>query len=342
MNINEKFEMCKTLFNDFNKHTLLSALFNNYLYTYDKIKSLRYEFKTFSSSIIENFTIILMGSFGRLESSKLSDLDYCIVYERNIEPSKKEEIRNFVESKIKEILDKKTSCFSDKAYEDIISNIGGFNDKSKDFTSRILILLESIPLNNENLYWKVVGNLCKIYLEEYLREQKYPLFLTNEIIRFWRTMCIDYRWKKMETEKTWGDRNIKLRFSRKLLCFSSILLLILLNKNFIDFRDFSNYVHCPPSIKLMTIYNLISSNGLTNDDEKILKIIEKILLGYNEFLENISNKDIRNSLKEMDFENRDSNHYYNDLKAKAKDFHTNLINLIENLDIEILKKFLIF
>ncbi len=244
--------------------------------------------------------------------------------------------------KVKEFFNIEPKCFSEKPYKEVLSNIGGFDDTSKAFTTRILILLESIPILKEDLYEKLINNLCGTYLEEFIREGKYPLFLTNEIIRFWRTMCIDYRWKKVETEKTWGDRNIKLRFSRKLLCFSSLLLLVLLNKKKIGYQEFSNYVHCPPSIKLMHVHNIVSNNGLTKNDENVLKIIENILIGYNEFLESISSEEIRNSLKKLEFESRDSNQDYIDLKEKAKNFHRNLINLIEIIDIDILKKYLIF
>lgn len=343
MNINKKFELCEKFFKDFNSKIPINAIYNNYLYTINKIQLLLNEFKRFSKDFSNSFSIILMGSFGRFESSSLSDLDYCIVYENNINSTEKRpNIKELVESKVNKLFDIETRCFSEKSYDQILSNIGGFNDKSIDFTTRILILLESIPLNNNDLYANLVNNLCEIYLEENLRENKYPLFLTNEIIRFWRTLCIDYRWKKVETEKTWGDRNIKLRFSRKLLCFSSILLLMLLNRKDIDVQEFINFVHCPPSIKLMNIYNLVLNNGLTKNDEKVLKIIEEILIGYNEFLESISNAKIRDSLKKLEFESRNLNNNYIKLKEKAKYFHNNLINLIEILDIDIIKKYLIF
>ena len=343
MNVDKKFDLCEKLFKDFKSKIPIDTIYENYTYTFNKVKDLRNELKDISKDFENNFSIILMGSFGRFESSSLSDLDYCIVYENDINsPEERSNIREFVNSEFNEILNIKNSCFLEKSFNEILLNIGGFNDRSKDFTTRILILLESIPLNNDNLYDKLVNELCRIYLEEYLREQKYPLFLTNEIIRFWRTMCIDYRWKKVETQKSWGDRNIKLRFSRKLLCYSSILLLILLNKKRIDYKEFNNYVHCPPSIKLMTIYNSISSNGLTKIDENVLKIIEKILIGYNEFLESISNKKIRSSLEKLEFKKRDLNKNYVELKEKAKDFHNNLVNLIEILDTETLKKYLIF
>jgi len=342
----EKIDNCEKILNEFPSKINIENIKKNYKNSKDRIIEIKAELDNSLKDLINNFSIILIGSFGRLESSELSDLDYCIVYEENINESNKKLIKKKVHKNLNNIFKNKISCFSDKYKSEILSDIGGFEDKSMDFTTRILIFLESIPLNENGLYNHLIEDLSNIYLEEYIREEKYPLFLTNEIIRFWRTLCIDYRWKKMEIQKPWGIRNIKLRFSRKFLCISSILILIMLFKELITHEDFNKFIHYPSSIKMIIIYNILEKNSdefLTKHNKQVLlKYIEKILLGYNDFLSCISNEVIRKSLIGLKFEERNENKHYNELKEKAKDFHNNIINVFDILSKELIKKYLIF
>jgi len=45
-----------------------------------------------------------------------------------------------------------------------------------------------------------------------------PRFLLNDLVRYWRTMAVDFAAKRREREGAgWGLRNFKLRMSRKLI-----------------------------------------------------------------------------------------------------------------------------
>jgi len=46
-------------------------------------------------------------------------------------------------------------------------------------------------------------------------------FLLHDLIRYYRTICVDFEYKTYENGKPWGDRNIKIQFSRKFLYFSN-------------------------------------------------------------------------------------------------------------------------
>ena len=184
--------------------------------------------------------IYVTGSFGRLEASEYSDLDLFFVKESD--PGNDEE--SCVHDSLMDAL--KSKCrdmgfpeFSgDSEYlevhylKDMRDNLGGRDDDYQNlFTARLLLLLESLPIYNELLYENVLGEITSSYFRDYEdhEEDFHPTFLVNDILRFWKTLCLNYEHRRNapaaneeETRKS-SLRNLKLKFSRMLTCFSLVI-----------------------------------------------------------------------------------------------------------------------
>ena len=185
--------------------------------------------------------IYVTGSFGRLEASEHSDLDLFFVKDSPLEDVQM--------SRIDEILMDAAliaTCrnmgfpdFSgDGEYLEVHylhkmrRHLGGRSDDYENlFTARLLLLLENLPIYNEVLYQSVLRQITESYFRDYGRHEGdfQPTFLMNDILRFWKTLCLNYEHSRNnltndETEIRKSQlRNMKLKFSRMLTCFSLVI-----------------------------------------------------------------------------------------------------------------------
>lgn len=189
----------------------------------------------------DDLCIYVTGSFGRLEASEYSDLDLFFI--------KSDELRQGGMSRIGGILmnaafikacrDMGFPEFSgDGEYLEVhyldkmLKQLGGrMDDYDNLFTARLLLLLESRPIYNEQLYEETLHKIIGSYFRDYQdHEDSFrPTFLVNDILRFWKTLCLNYehgrnRFNVDDAEAQKSQlRNLKLKFSRMLTCFSLVI-----------------------------------------------------------------------------------------------------------------------
>lgn len=168
--------------------------------------------------------------------------------------------------------------------DDIIHALGSPSDDFENFfTARMLLLLEGEWVFNELLYKDIIERLISTYYRDYHdHEQTFrPIFLVNDIIRFWKTLCLNYEHGRNqlldETRKNKNHlRNLKLKYSRLLTCFSTILVLSKNRHIFTPKQLFALIVGKTPLDRIMDV-----AGGATNGQE----ILEKILEEYIWFLD---------------------------------------------------------
>ena len=187
--------------------------------------------------LIQNkpISIFLAGSLGRGDVGKLSDLDLFIL-------SNEEEIDTCRLQKI-EILASIININRDLGFKEfsndgqflkfystkeMLNAVGSPSDDSENlFTARMLLLLESRPVCNHLVYEETIDRVIEHYFRDSRGKRTFrPLFLINDILRYWRTLCLNYELIRDDPSKPWRKKNINLKFSRMLTVFGTLLPLV--------------------------------------------------------------------------------------------------------------------
>jgi len=189
------------------------------------------------------------GSLGRLEASTYSDLDLFIVGKANGRkgPDGKEgsQLNRLDEICIKADLIEATRKLDFPEFsgegrylvhypiDDLTKTLGKpEDDVTNTFTARLLLLLESRPLLGEEAYSDILKEVIAPYWRDYEDHKNnfIPAFLANDILRLWRTFCVNYEAgteRMPEDKKAKGKlKNYKLKHSRMLTCYSALLFLL--------------------------------------------------------------------------------------------------------------------
>ncbi|HQU41258.1 MAG TPA: hypothetical protein PK867_00540 [Pirellulales bacterium] len=278
--------------------------------------------ETFGDYATQDVDLIAFGSLARQEWASGSDVDWTLLIDGKATPDHRQMARQ-IAARIgsTEFRGKKLphpgaeGIFGSMAFShEIIHHIGGQADSNRNTTQRVLMLLEACPVRQASYagelgpYERVTRNILYRYLHDDTNfaaagatGSRIPRFLLNDIVRYWRTMCVDFAYKEWEQAGgKWAIRNIKLRMSRKLLFVSGLLTVFSCFKNDalrIDSAKADEYL---PMMEghLTRFVRSTSGNILVWTLERLGLAAQTaaVLTHYDEFLQRLDKAEVRSHL----------------------------------------------
>ncbi len=307
-------------------------------YTASRIDDLRLKLRETEILIKGRACVYATGSFGRKEACSHSDLDLFIV--GKTEEGQKESMLSFLsEILVKSDLIRATRGLGIRDFDGdgkylvhhathlLTGTLGKPEDDAfNTFTPRLLLLLESYPLVEESIHANVISEVIAAYWRDYEgRSDKFvPAFLANDILRLWRTFCVNYeaRTERQPERKRWKrkTKNYKLKFSRLLTCYSALLYLLFTfgKSGTVRPEDVVDMVGLSPTER---IENLCAGS---NSDE-VKNCLKSLLEKYDNFLKVT---DVPEDELIKQFGNKDVSEKHFD---EAKDFGTSVFEALNRI-----------
>lgn len=154
--------------------------------------------------------VALMGSWGRHEVTSGSDVDWLLIGDGDLEGVERalgraSGTRDLFNTRI-EVAD--------------LAQVGASVDDVPNLTRRLLLLCESVALTDPRAHRAALRALLTAYLDGDRRDRRPPRFLLNDLIRYWRTIAVEFEGKG---ERKWALRHAKLRTSRTVLFAGGLL-----------------------------------------------------------------------------------------------------------------------
>lgn len=299
----------------------------------------------------QDVSVVIFGSLARSEWTNQSDLDWTLLIDGPVD-SKHATEANRLAKKVAEQGFKQpgpTALFGKLAIShNLVHEIGGQDDSNRNLTQRLLLLLESRAVEREDAHRRVLDGVLHRYLTNDPRNLaarhiplRVPRFLLNDVVRYWRTMCVDYANKyRARSDDGWAIRHFKLRMSRKLiftagmiLCFScDVTLYPDLKKKFRDLFT-SDETEQAPVKELVEHLRVLSSRGpLETLAELCLHFAGagtgKLLFdAYNDFLRILRTPALRDHLSQLNPDLADGDAEFQIARNIGKRFHEGLVKL---------------
>ena len=290
---------------------------------------------------IDNICFIAVGSVGRYEAIKSSDFDLIPILKDTESLEKFKDIdkegREYLKKKLERDISKGedlTQCIDIETLKSQDA-IGTEKDNSSSLTKRILILTEGQQAGGNYDIKSVKEELLNSYASAQTTSGRHVLSLFNDIARYYRTLCIEYKSKIDTKDKDWCVRNMKLRHSRKFWYFSTMISIVKIaydnpHGNEIYKQKLLETLDFPPYKRMINSVKEYCPNSLA-------KLFERFAW----FLDFMSEENHRCELSKIEHDKRYENSLKNPfpgLKFNSDILHESMVRIIESLPLDMKRK----
>ena len=286
---------------DFNDYPALNLALHT---SENAIQEARTVLKADDSNLYSQKDCVVFGSIARREATRCSDLDFLLVGDDI--PADAESITQAIYAELSAKLIRDTKLRepgSSKLFgvyiknSDLVQHIGLQGDTNTNLTRRVLLLEESVSLANSAYHRRLLEEIVEAYLS--LRSPgstAFPRVLINDIVRYWRTVAVDYHAKSRPSSR-YSLRYLKLLFSRKFCYFSALAPLILMERKSVlgnvdkEIDFLVEHFLKPPIVRTLDLFEFIITEEA--HPEEAQKHFMEVFESMNLFIEKSGNQEWR-------------------------------------------------
>jgi hypothetical protein len=281
-----------------------------------------------------DISFVVVGSVGRFEALQASDLDFTPVLRtpqalERFQPHD-QPLRAKLRDQLGVDVSKGEELTAPAALEDLSSAglIGAKEDSSDKLTRRILILTEGKQAGGAFPIEGIRRKILEAYSGEDRSRGRHVLSLCNDLARYYRTVCIEYKSKVEGREEKWGIRNMKLRHNRKFWFLSCVLTIVSLAQT--NPQGDEPYVRgLLAAFERPPFQRLFDAVG-----ERLQGQAGRVVEPFAWFIEFTSDKDRRAALEAVLWNTRydmDLNNPFHAAKFNSDRMHQEMLSLIDSL-----------
>lgn len=273
-----------------------------------------------------------IGSLGRMEAeSDQSDADIVLLCDSK-DAAERDETRiadKAVRESIRQRLRLKVSngdnLTGPSSVESIAAPnaIGGGGDHVNTLTKRILLLLESRPVTVPEQTDRVRRGILSAFTEAAETTGRHLHSLANDVGRYYRTVCVDYKSRVDFDGKPWGDRNVKLRHRSKYLFFSTMLAMV-----------GSAHVTADPKAEAEDVYRQLCMTPT----ERLLVALHRaglndfeVIARFNAFVGRMAEPPVREALTTVKYDSRKVPGIYLELHENSKELGEAMMRIVKKV-----------